>query len=287
MGDISRWDAIKNIKDQLGVSWEEARTMFDMIDQELPGRLQQIEGYMEGVTEAIGPEAVDMQPLADNIRQGSDDITQSVTAITDSFGGIGPAMEPVVTQSAELYQVWQNFSPIIDGVRDEFDSLFDDLRRAIVSAVGQVNSLQDAIDSLEGKEIDIEVNVNYNYSGTPPPGGSPFKSWRAPIPAATGLDLIVPPGYPNDSYPVRAQSGERVIVIPRSQVSASSGAARGETIPAGGGIGAVNMGPFYIQIVAASGQSPAAIVGMVERKMYDVSRRTAAALAAGAQYSGA
>lgn len=36
---------------------------------------------------------------------------------------------------------------------------------------------------------------------------------------ASGLDSIIPPGYPNDSYPVRmnVESGERLIVVPRNQ----------------------------------------------------------------------
>jgi hypothetical protein len=34
---------------------------------------------------------------------------------------------------------------------------------------------------------------------------------------ANGLDFIVPGGYPNDSYPFRAQSGEHVQVTPAGQ----------------------------------------------------------------------
>jgi hypothetical protein len=34
---------------------------------------------------------------------------------------------------------------------------------------------------------------------------------------AQGADFIVPPGYPNDSFPLRAQSGERVIILPSGQ----------------------------------------------------------------------
>jgi histidinol-phosphate/aromatic aminotransferase/cobyric acid decarboxylase-like protein len=34
---------------------------------------------------------------------------------------------------------------------------------------------------------------------------------------AKGADFIVPPGYPNDSYPMRVQSGEHVVVTPPGQ----------------------------------------------------------------------
>ena len=37
-----------------------------------------------------------------------------------------------------------------------------------------------------------------------------------PVPAfASGADFVVPPGYPNDSYPMRVESGEHVVVEPR------------------------------------------------------------------------
>lgn len=287
-GDISKWDAMRNIKDELGVSWDEARTLLDNIETELPGRLQAIEGFMEGVSEAVKPETVDMQPLAENIGQGAEDIAGSAQAISESLGGIGDTFAPIITQSQDFALTWSSFSTTIDGLRDEFGQFFDDLRRAISGAITQVNNLQDAIDNLEGTSIDIEVNINYNTSGTPPPGGigggGPQRSGQ--LLAAQGADYIVPPGYPNDSYPVAAQSGERVIVIPRSQVSASHGAPRGEPMSAGGGVGAVYIGPFYVQIVANAGQSPGSIIGAMEQRMYEASRRAASALAAGSMYSG-
>lgn len=36
---------------------------------------------------------------------------------------------------------------------------------------------------------------------------------------AKGADFVVPPGYPNDSYPMRVQSGEHVVVTPPGQSS--------------------------------------------------------------------
>jgi hypothetical protein len=37
---------------------------------------------------------------------------------------------------------------------------------------------------------------------------------------AKGGDFIVPPGFPNDTFPMRVQSGERVQVTPANQVAA-------------------------------------------------------------------
>ena len=39
---------------------------------------------------------------------------------------------------------------------------------------------------------------------------------------AQGGDFIVPPGYPNDSFPIRVESGERVQITPKSQTSATA-----------------------------------------------------------------
>jgi len=50
---------------------------------------------------------------------------------------------------------------------------------------------------------EIIVKISYEYSGTPPGGQH-------------GLDMVVPPGFPNDTFPVLASSGERVVVIPQS-----------------------------------------------------------------------
>ena len=40
------------------------------------------------------------------------------------------------------------------------------------------------------------------------PGGGDFHS---------GADFTVPPGYPNDSYPMRVESGEHVTVTPKGK----------------------------------------------------------------------
>ena len=46
-------------------------------------------------------------------------------------------------------------------------------------------------------------------------------SQKAPT-FAQGGDFIVPPGYPNDSFPIRVESGERVQITPKSQTSATA-----------------------------------------------------------------
>lgn len=56
--------------------------------------------------------------------------------------------------------------------------------------------------------------------GTPslPAGGNSGKHTYTGQPHAGGADFIVPPGYPNDSFPLRVQSGEHVQVTPANEV---------------------------------------------------------------------
>ena len=83
-------------------------------------------------------------------------------------------------------------------------------------------SLKDAIASLESKKVTITVDAILNeirnsfqssvgsyYSNLNSGGGNAYGY-------AEGTDgwMTVPPGYPNDSYPVMMQSGERFAVIP-------------------------------------------------------------------------
>ncbi len=70
------------------------------------------------------------------------------------------------------------------------------------------------------------ITAEYNALATaargvpalPAPNSSSSHDERGPG-GASGLDFVVPPGYPNDSYPMRVQSGEHVTVTPAGQPS--------------------------------------------------------------------
>jgi hypothetical protein len=102
-------------------------------------------------------------------------------------------------------------------------------------------SLVAGLRSIPGN-YDAYVTVHYSFEGTdsrdagewanPPAGaGAPWMggnwnpwdsyNWNTGAGGpggANGLDFVVPPGFPNDSFPFRAQSGERVQVTPNSAV---------------------------------------------------------------------
>ena len=69
---------------------------------------------------------------------------------------------------------------------------------------------------------DIHINVKYHKYGEEPGPGAPLPPGGDLEPGltpggATGLHGIVPPGYPNDDYYIRASSGERVDITPQGQ----------------------------------------------------------------------
>jgi tape measure domain-containing protein len=64
----------------------------------------------------------------------------------------------------------------------------------------------------------IDVSVGVNYPGVTPGKPKPGENTGNGYGLAKGANFIVPPGYPNDSFQMRVQSGEHVIVIPKNVV---------------------------------------------------------------------
>ena len=69
------------------------------------------------------------------------------------------------------------------------------------------------------------IGGDYKYMGTQNGPGTPAVYWNGTDwkvgqigGHALGGSFIVPPGFPNDSYPMRVQSGERVSITPANQV---------------------------------------------------------------------
>lgn len=81
-------------------------------------------------------------------------------------------------------------------------------------------ALRDAVNSLQSKNIEVEVtaifNEMHNIVTTFLSDAAAGSSFGGEERYAEGTDgwMTVPPGYPNDSYPIMLQSGERFAVIP-------------------------------------------------------------------------
>lgn len=94
--------------------------------------------------------------------------------------------------------------------------------RPVTDAVNEQKITVDQLGTAWGK-IPPQVKTVYTIEvkGEPPAGGTSTPNVPQ-VPGrgyAAGGTFTVPPGYPNDSYPMRVSSGERVIVQPQNSVT--------------------------------------------------------------------
>jgi hypothetical protein len=87
---------------------------------------------------------------------------------------------------------------------------------------GQAKHAQDSVDglgasinALHDKNVNITTNIITNTTSNSSGHGGVDASGNYVY--AGGADFIVPPGFPNDSFPMRVQSGEHVQVTPAGQ----------------------------------------------------------------------
>ena len=106
---------------------------------------------------------------------------------------------------------------------------------AASNSVPQVEGLKSSINGLEDKDIYIttytrSVNLDNGWMSESAQESMRYRSANATMTQgqynqlygrgyANGADFIVPPGFQNDSYPMRVQSGERVQVTPAGQAA--------------------------------------------------------------------
>jgi len=92
-------------------------------------------------------------------------------------------------------------------------------------ATGEIGTVVSLLSSLFGfpaeKNVRINVHTNYTTAGS----GSVYGYG-----GAAGADFVVPPGYPNDSFPLWAQSGEHVQITPAPNSGGGGGAMSDELI---------------------------------------------------------
>jgi hypothetical protein len=108
-----------------------------------------------------------------------------------------------------------------------------DQSEAIQAVRTEVINLQSSLDLLVSKSYVVGITTITGQSGTNSnnnsakiSSGNSADKYTDPLKGpggANGMDFIVPPGYPNDSFPFRAQSGERVTVTPANQISNNMG----------------------------------------------------------------
>lgn len=107
---------------------------------------------------------------------------------------------------------------IIAGNRDLAEAYYADYLAAKDHA-DMVVKVKDELLKLNGTTAHTFIITHtYTQQGNLPPG--PYIPWSPPG-RAGGADFVVPPGFPNDSYPMRVQSGEHVEVTPAGKAKPS------------------------------------------------------------------
>lgn len=127
--------------------------------------------------------------------------------------------------TADMPKEWQNAVKIMVAAFIPFDG-------AIQAAIKLVQQLVDLLGQV------VPPKINPQGPGTQGSGeGEPGNS--------AGADFIVPPGYPNDSYRMRVESGEHVVVTPANRVGGAAQAP--QPAPSSGGA-VFNIGELHVHL---------------------------------------
>ena len=117
-----------------------------------------------------------------------------------------------------------------DGIvtQEELDAAIGNTATDAGTLATNVGLAHSALHDMDGTTANAYINTYHNdiYTVTagsmaptgPPPGPGYVWNGLEWVPGgAKGLDMVVPSGYDNDKYPIMASSGERVVIIPKSQ----------------------------------------------------------------------
>lgn len=127
------------------------------------------------------------------------------------------------------------------------ESLAGTLNISLEEAAKLLKSVGNEVRYLEGDHnVHFNISQSGNMPAVPGSGGAPVGPGQGGTAFATGADFIVPPGYPNDSFPMFVQSGEHVKVTPAGEggQSANGGGAQMIQIVLDGRVLAEVMNPY-------------------------------------------
>jgi phage-related protein len=151
-----------------------------------------VSGWWDAITSTIG-DAISGIPAAVQWAIGGlvDIGWKIVQSIKDGILGLWyDATEGVSALLGDLIS-WLGFgdygSTVIEGVKNAILNAWDDFVNWLWSLFGDI---------------------------TPP--------WANSMAAASGLNMVIPPGFPNDTFTIRATSGEHAIITPAGQAAAAN-----------------------------------------------------------------
>jgi hypothetical protein len=140
--------------------------------------------------------------------------TEDLAALTNYATKTGLIGEASVAASLLMQQAW------IDAKGDA--KLYGD---KVLEIIGFIKSIPTDVNVDMWIKIHQDVIAgNISPSGAPPGPGYVWDGHKwVKKGGASGMSMVVPPGYHNDSFPVFAQSGERVTITPAGATNTSGG----------------------------------------------------------------
>lgn len=206
------------------------------------GLKSQIQGAVTDATQGVGDAAT--KALSSGLATAA---TGAATLSKNISTALAPGLEqlnktltpvnPLVTtfnqQLSGALTAAQGLKPALDNDKKGFDE-WTNAMPAYASAIQQliVTALEPLHNALSGIVSELEAIIKKaNEAATALAGmgvgtGGGTSTNPQPTPNAPGFqrgaDFIVPPGFPNDSFPMRVSSGERVIITP-AQSARSTG----------------------------------------------------------------
>lgn len=169
--------------------------------------------------------------LTEAINEQSDALGELIDKIIWKTASENLSAEASLLLAREMGLVDEAAYSLATGVQ-YLTSVYDVNRDGVIDAneatsgyVSTLATLQGIMSTIESKNVEIVIDIitrgNLGALNLFAPGGLStrttnfgFNAIKGNYGFASGADFVVPPGFPNDSYPMRVQSGEHVQVTP-------------------------------------------------------------------------
>jgi len=211
---------------EVGKAGSAVKKLGTLADETTP----QIGGLMDNLNRKIDSPIQDFIKDLEWYRGGGRVFERTFENIKTAFdsGAITPAEADQYMK--ELYIAVSDFQNEIGQIdaTEAAQNISDTMGASITEARDWINgtdSIMGALTALTSKKWYVDITYRYHKQGSPGPGtGSPDDLEPGLTPGgAHGLDMIVPPGYPSDTFSIRATSGEHVQITPAGAAGGSDG----------------------------------------------------------------
>jgi len=139
--------------------------------------------------------------------------------IDDALAGVDLVSDADVqlATDAAAIKAWQDdVQALLDG--KEFEATPKVESPTLRESGEMLQRFLEDLDTADNFIAEVVVHTTYTSTGTPPNTSSTTGTESTKPGAAHGADFVVPPGFPNDSFGLNVESGERVQVTPANQV---------------------------------------------------------------------